>query len=229
MTDPSTPDSLFRPLVERAIELAAEWHDGTYRKGRWRDPVFDRPTDQSVEVPVMAHLAAVAMIVERAGWPETVVAAAYLHDALEDQNRHGQKLQRHQLRTAVGPEVERLVAAVSEQKWDAEGKHRPWRIRKEEYVSELETAPPAAVGISLADKLHNLWSINQSLEAGEVVFGPAPERRGFNAGPSEQAWFHRAVLEASTHHDDPRLAPMRQRLREEVDRFDAGRERPKEQ
>jgi len=229
MTDPSTPDSLFRPLVERAIELAAEWHDGTYRKGRWRDPVFDRPTDQSVEVPVMAHLAAVAMIVERAGWPETVVAAAYLHDALEDQNRHGQKLQRHQLRTAVGPEVECLVAAVSEQKWDAEGKHRPWRIRKEEYVSELETAPPAAVGISLADKLHNLWSINQSLEAGEVVFGPAPERRGFNAGPSEQAWFHRAVLEASTHHDDPRLAPMRQRLREEVDRFDAGRERPKEQ
>ena len=36
---------LFSPLVEQAIELAAQWHDSTYRKSRWRDPAFDLPEE----------------------------------------------------------------------------------------------------------------------------------------------------------------------------------------
>jgi len=223
VNDLSAPETLFRPLVERAIELAAQWHDRTYRKGRWRDSVFDVPGDKKVQVPVMAHLAAVATIVQRAGWPDEAVAAAYLHDALEDRNRHGRRLRREQLRDAVGAEVERLVAAVSEQKLDAKGNRRPWHARKEDYVATLASAPAPAVGISLADKLHNLWSINQSLDAGENVFVSGPDRTSLNAGPDEQAWFHRAVLEASMRRKDPRLEPMRKRLQQEVDRFEVWR------
>lgn len=220
MNDIPTPDTLFSPLVERAIELAAKWHDVTYRKGGWRDPVFEVPTDQEVQVPVMAHLAAVASIVQRAGWGDRAVAAAYLHDTIEDRNRHGQRLRREQLREAVGHEVEQLVAAVSEQKLDAAGQQRPWRDRKEDYVTTLRTAPAQAVAISLADKLHNLWSINQSLMAGESLFTTGPNRTSLNAGPEAQQWFHRAVLDASTTIDDPRLVPMRERLRREIDRFE---------
>ena len=213
--DAPDSDTLFSPLIEHAIELSAQWHDGTYRKSVWRDPAFEVPEGEEIQVPVIAHLAAVASIVHRAGWGEPVVAAAYLHDAIEDMNEHGQRLRRKQLRDAVGAEVARLVAQVSEQKLDDDGEMRPWRDRKEDYLESIRTGSPQAAAISLADKIHNLWSITQSLEAGEDILS-------ILSGDAEaQRWFHRAVLEASTHHDDPRLDPMQNRLQTELDRFES--------
>jgi (p)ppGpp synthase/HD superfamily hydrolase len=213
MEDLPTSDTLFSPLIEHAIELSAQWHDGTYRKSVWRDPAFEVPEDETVQIPVISHLAAVASIVRRAGWGESVVAAAYLHDAIEDMNRHGQRLRRKQLREAMGAEVARIVAEVSEQKLDEEGRMRSWRARKEEYVESIRSGSPEAAAISLADKIHNLWSITQSLTAGEDIFALLSE------GAEAQHWFHRAVLEASRHHDDPRLEPMRERLDQEIARL----------
>ena len=214
MEDVTAPDTLFSPLIEHAIELSAQWHDGTYRKSVWRDPAFEVPEDEEIQIPVIAHLAAVASIVHRAGWDETTVAAAYLHDAIEDMNEHGQRLRRKQLRDAVGAEVARLVAQVSEQKLDTDGEMRPWRDRKEDYLESVRTGSAQAAAISLADKIHNLWSITQSLEAGEDILA-------ILSGDAEaQRWFHQAVLEASQTHDDPRLKPMRDRLQRELDRFE---------
>ena len=219
MDDVPDPDPLFSPLIEHAIELSAQWHDGTYRKSVWRDPAFEVPEGKEIQIPVIAHLAAVASIVHRAGWDETVVAAAYLHDAIEDMNEHGQRLRRKQLRDAVGAEVARLVAQVSEQKLDDDGQMRPWRTRKEDYLESVRTGNPEAAAISLADKIHNLWSITQSLEAGEDILSVL-------SGDAEaQRWFHESVLEASRHHDDPRLDPMHERLHTELDRFKAVLER----
>ena len=215
MENAPTPEALFRPVIEHAIELSAQWHDGTYRKGAWRDPAFEVPEGEEVQIPVIAHLAAVASIVRRAGWGEETVAAAYLHDAIEDMNRHGQRLRRKQLRDAVGAEVARLVAQVSEQKLDDDGQMRPWRARKEDYLDSIRAGRPDAAAISLADKVHNLWSITQSLEAGEDIFS------ALSGDAEAQQWFHEAVLEASTHHDDPRLDPMRERLQTELDRYEA--------
>ena len=215
MDSPSPPDTLFSPLIEHAIELSAQWHDGTYRKSVWRDPAFEVPEGREIQIPVIAHLAAVASIVHRAGWDEATVAAAYLHDTIEDMNQHGQRLRRKQLREAVGPEVAKLVAQVSEQKLDRAGEMRSWRDRKEDYLQSLDAAGAQAVAISLADKIHNLWSITQSLDAGEDIFS------ALTGGAEAQLWFHRAVLETSTHYDDPRLEPMRERLRREIERFEA--------
>lgn len=220
MSDVPSSDAVFSPLVERAVELASQWHDRTYRKGSWRASAFEPPTDEEVQVPVMAHLATVALVVQRAGWSDPVVAAAYLHDVLEDRNRYGQRLRREALRDAVAPEVERLVVAVSERKLDAKGKRRPWRARKEGYIDKLMAASPEAVAISLSDKFHNLWSINESLAAGENVFASGPHRTALSAGPKQQHWFHRTVMEVSTRYDDPRLDPIRSRLRREVERFE---------
>jgi len=215
MTDVPPPDALFSPLIEHAIELSAQWHDGTYRKSVWRDPAFEVPEGQDIQIPVMAHLAAVASIVHRAGWDEVTVAAAYLHDTIEDMNEHGQRLRRKQLREAVGAEVAKLVAQVSEQKLDEEGEMLPWRDRKEDYLTSLRDGSPEGAAISLADKIHNLWSINQSLESGENILTVLSGDR------EAQDWFHRAVLEASKAHDDSRLVPMRERLQQEIERFEA--------
>jgi hypothetical protein len=107
------------------------------------------------------------------------------------------------------------VAQVSEQKLDDDGQMRPWRARKEDYLDSIRAGRPDAAAISLADKVHNLWSITQSLEAGEDIFS------ALSGDAEAQQWFHEAVLEASTHHDDPRLDPMRERLQTELDRYEA--------
>lgn len=215
MDDVPAPDTLFSPLVEHAAELAAQWHDGTYRKSVWRPPAFEVPDEEVVQVPVISHLAAVASIVRRAGWDNVTIAAAYLHDTIEDANRYGQRLRRTQLREAVGTEVTSLVAQVSEQKLDEAGEMRPWRDRKEGYLDSLRAGPPRAMAISLADKIHNLWSINQSLEAGEDILSM------LSGDGADQLWFHQAVLDTSAHHDDSRLSPMRTRLQDEIDRFES--------
>ena len=212
---------LFSPLVEQAIELAAQWHDGTYRKSRWRDPAFDPPDEAVLRVPVVAHVTAVALIVQRAGWDEETVAAAFLHDVLEDFNRFGQTFRHEQLHRQLGEAVAALVEVVSEQKFDDEGRWRSWRDRKEGYVAQLRAGVPRAAAISLADKLHNLWSMNQGLASGLDIFNDGPNHRGLSAGPEEQFWFYKAVISATLEHADPRLEPMRTRLAEEIDRFRA--------
>jgi hypothetical protein len=213
--------NVFSPLIEQAVELAAQWHDGTYRKGQWRDPAFDLPDDMTPRVPVMTHVTAVALTVQRAGWDDETVAAAFLHDVLEDRNRFGHRFRRERLRQQMGEAVAALVETVSEQKLDDEGRPRPWRARREGYLAQLRAGSARAVAISLADKLHNLWSMNESLARGLDIFNDGPDRKALNAGPEEQLWFHKAVISASLSHSDPRLEPMRARLVEEIDRFGA--------
>lgn len=216
----------FSPLVERAAELAAEWHDGTYRKSRWRDVPFAVPADEPpVRVPVVAHLAVVATTVQRAGWEEVVVAAAFLHDVLEDRNRYGDRMTPQRLAELVGPEVAALVVDVTEPRAEGGGA-LPWRVRKEAYLARLRQAPDAAVAVALADKLHNLWTVRQGLEAGRDPFTPAPGRRPLSAGPEAQRWFFRAVLELAAGRPDPRLEPLREALRAELERFERALEAP---
>ena len=220
-----TPETLFSPLVEQAIELAAEWHEGTYRKSRWRGAPFVAPEGTVLRIPAMAHATAVALTVQRAGWEDEVVAGAFLHDVLEDANRFDQAMRRADLEGLVGEEVVRLVAAVTEPKRDDDGAFLPWIVRKEAYLERLAAGPPGSAAISLADKLHNAYTMNGGLEAGIDIFsseeGPGRSRRGLSAGPEAQRCFFEAVLEATERHDDARLVPMRARLRREVERFAA--------
>lgn len=216
----ANPTTLFSPLIEHAVELAAQWHDGTYRKGYWRDTPFDVPDGAILQVPVMAHVTAVALTVMRAGWDEQTIAAAFLHDVLEDANQYDHYLRTAHLERIVGVEVARLVLQVTEEKFDEAGTHRTWRERKEAYIAGLRRHAVEAAAISLADKQHNLWNINQTLERGIDVYATGTTRRGLSSGPEEQHWFHLEVLESTRHHLDDRLVPMRDGLRFELSRFE---------
>ena len=210
----------FSPLLEAAAELAAEWHDGTYRKGRWRAALFALPHGAPVRVPTMAHLSTVALTVMRAGFDDETVAAALLHDSLEDANRVGERFRRAVLDTALGPRVAALVAAVSEPQTDADGAPLGWQARKDAYLASLAAAPADAHGISLADKVHNLWTTNEALAAGEDPWRTTPLSTGLTAPPERQRWFYAAVLAITRRHDDPRLPPLRDALAAEIGRFD---------
>jgi hypothetical protein len=216
----------FSPLVERAVELAAEWHEGTYRKSRWRPAPFEPPRDASdgsvesaLQIPVMAHVTSVALAVQRAGWGDEAVAAAFLHDVLEDRNRFGGALPRERLAAEVGEAVARLVEVVTEPKRDAAGAPLPWRARKAAYVAQVAAGPPEAAAVSLADKLHNAWTMNEALRAGIDIYTSEGSRRGLSAGPEAQLWFFHAVSQAVSNHADPRLCPLRVQLSAEVERF----------
>jgi (p)ppGpp synthase/HD superfamily hydrolase len=210
----------FSELVERAIELAAEWHDQTYRKSRWRESAFEAPAGVGpARVPVIAHVTAVALTVQRAGWDDATVAAAFLHDILEDRNRYGDHLNEQSLRTLVGDEVTDRVLGVTEPQFGEDGEPLPWRFRKDTYLERLQQAAGESVAISLADKLHNAWTMSRGLEAGFDIFRPAAGRRALSAGPAEQLWFYNAVLAIADRRGDSRLATMRSELAAEVDRF----------
>lgn len=216
-SDPIGPNS---PLIEHAIELAAQWHEGTYRKSRWRETAFEIPEGEILRVPVMAHVTTVALMVQRAGWDDVTVAAAFLHDVIEDQNAYGQHMSYDDLKNLIGKDVADRVVEVTEQKYDARGRHNPWRTRKEGYLEGLRRHTPGAIAISLADKTHNLYSMNACLGQNIDIFTTSADIKGLSAGPAEQQWFHRNILELSRQFDDPRLVPLRDQLENEVARFE---------
>lgn len=214
-----TQAEFFSPLIEKANELAAEWHAGTYRKGRWRLPAFSFPNGDPPRIPTISHVTMVAFTVQRAGWDETTVAAALLHDILEDPNQLGQIMTFEMLSKLMGERVAQLVSEVTEEKTDTHGKKLSWKERKIGYIEGLMQYSVEAAAISISDKIHNLWSLNQSLTEGINVFQSAGHRRGLNAGPEPQRWFYKEVYEATLHHHDERLAPMRQRYLDELEQF----------
>ena len=62
--------ALMTSRLEAAFRWAAECHEGQTRKGS--------------RTPYVEHVAAVALVVDRAGFDEDVVIAGLLHDVVED-------------------------------------------------------------------------------------------------------------------------------------------------
>ena len=85
----------------------------------------------------------------------------------------------------------------------------------------LRSESAEAAAVSLADKLHNAYAMASSLEAGVDIFRAAPGRTALSAGAEDQLWYFRAVVEATAHHEDPRLDALRARLALEIERFAA--------
>jgi len=129
-------DRGYSELYEDALRLAATVHRRQMRKG--------------TEIPYVTHLVHVSVILMRHGFPIEVVVAGLLHDIVEDQ---GYSLR--EIRQRFGERVAEVVAALSEQKLDHEGRKRPWEARKREGLAHLRQASQAAVAVKAADTLHN--------------------------------------------------------------------------
>ncbi|MBI2007121.1 MAG: bifunctional (p)ppGpp synthetase/guanosine-3',5'-bis(diphosphate) 3'-pyrophosphohydrolase [Candidatus Blackburnbacteria bacterium] len=134
-------------LVSRAIIVADEAHKGQLRK-----------SDGS---PYIHHPIQVGLILARHNYPAHVVAAGILHDVIEDTG-----VSEEELRVKFGGEIADLVMDVTEP-----SKKLPWKERKRAYLERLRLAPIDAVGISIADRIHNKASFLQTYkEQGESLF-----------------------------------------------------------
>ncbi len=191
--DSSNPEkgTLFSPMLEAAVRLAARGHYHQFRKNAADEnrgsPSGDYLPDQ---VPYIAHLMGTMCILARVGVRDEVLAAAILHDYLEDvPDPNG----RESIRTVLGEEVLSLVLEVTEHKRHGFNQVDTWDIRKQEQIDHVEQMPREAVLIKAADVLHNLLSLLADLEAAEDTDSVW---RPFNAGPERQLWYFKGVVDA---------------------------------
>lgn len=189
------PDDLLGEALERALRRAAVIHRDQARRGSG--------------VPYVQHVAAVAMILDRLGFPEPVVIAGLLHDAVEDTDESIGAIE-----ADFGPEVAALVRHNSELKVDETGRKRPWEDRKRDHLEALADAPVEARAVALADKLHNLLSIRLDLAEGRDVWS------SFRADRGRVLWYYRAMADR-LGRGDPRLEALADRCRALVNAFEA--------
>lgn len=176
--------------LERAIRLATRGHYFQFRKRPDGAPSCDpcAPPLPHNCVPYVAHLMSVVAILSAVGVGERVLAAAVLHDYLEDvPDPDGEET----IRQEAGGDVLALVREVTEDKRDHMDSNLTWAVRKAEQLEAVTGMSEEAVLIKAADLLHNLFSLAVDLADSEdsaSVWGR------FNAGREQQLeYFARAV------------------------------------
>lgn len=183
--------ALFSPLLEAAVRLASRGHYHQFRKNAANENSGPPRGDFAPNrVPYIAHLMGTMCILARVGVRDEVLAAAILHDYLEDvPDPDG----RESIRVALGEEVMSLVLEVTESKRRGLDQVDTWDIRKREQLERVEQMPREAVLIKAADMLHNLLSLLSDLEVAE---DPDIVWSSFNAGPDRQFWYFGGTIDA---------------------------------
>jgi len=157
--------------LDDALVYAARIHRGQTR----RDPHHPHP--------YLVHLLAVAALVGEAGGDEDQMIAALLHDAAEDAGGL-ERLQDIQRR--FGERVAHIVDWCTD---TYESPKPPWRPRKAAHLQRLQHAPPDALLVLLADKVHNLRSLLRWFRReGLACF------QHFHGGQEGTLWYYREMV-----------------------------------
>ncbi|MCD8221673.1 MAG: HD domain-containing protein [Clostridiales bacterium] len=154
-------------MIRKAVAFAAKAHEGAVRKGSG--------------IPYIYHPMEVALVVSMMTKDEAIIAAAYLHDVLEDT-----PVTAEEIRAAFGCRVLELVSQ------ETEDKSRSWRERKGHTIEHVKTASREVKILTLADKVCNLRATARDyLATGDQVWERFNEKR-----KSMQQWYYRGLLES---------------------------------
>jgi (p)ppGpp synthase/HD superfamily hydrolase len=135
------------PLVHSALEQARADHAGQLRNG-------------SGGMPYIEHPVQVAALLDEHGYGEEVLAAALLHDVVENS-----ETTLDELREKFGEAVAGMVGALSDDEALDD-----YRQRKAEHRERLAAAPVEAMAIYGADKLTNSKTLRAAYaEEGDAV------------------------------------------------------------
>lgn len=167
-------------LLDRAIIFATRAHSGTYRKG--------------TNIPYIVHPIEAAAIVATITDDPDMIAAAVLHDVVEDTDATVDEI-----RLFFNDHIAKLVEAESEDKRKNLPPQETWMIRKLETLEFLRTrADRDAKILALADKLSNMRAIYRDVSnIGDRLW----ER--FNEKNKERhGWMYRQTAEALSELSD---------------------------
>jgi guanosine-3',5'-bis(diphosphate) 3'-pyrophosphohydrolase len=127
-------------LIKEALETARRAHAGQIRSG------------SSDGMPFIEHPIAVAERLAQHRYGDEVLAAALLHDVVENS-----EIEIAEVRERFGENVAELVAALTEDK-----SIPSYEDRKEEHRWRVAKAGPAALAIFAADKLTNVAMLREA-------------------------------------------------------------------
>lgn len=159
-------------LVSEAIIFAVNAHDGARRKNS--------------QTPYILHPIEAAVIVGTMTEDQNVIAAAVLHDVVEDTEYSIDDIE-----TKFGTRVKELVLSETENKRSSLPPSETWRIRKEETLSVLKNTDDMDVlMVWIGDKLSNIRAIYRDFKAEGIAMW-----NKFNQNNvSEQEWYYRSVV-----------------------------------
>ena len=167
-------------LVSEAIAFAVAAHDGMRRK--------------KSESPYILHPMEAAVIVGTMSDDQNLIAAAVLHDVVEDAGITIEEIERR-----FGKRVGELVTSETEDKRADLPPSETWRIRKEESLSVLKNTDDIAVlMVWLGDKLANMRSFYRAFKAE----GDAMWQKFNQKNVKEQAWYYRSIADLTARLSD---------------------------
>ncbi len=167
-------------LVSEAIAFAVKAHDGMRRK-KSESPYILHPMEAAVIVGTMTN-------------DQNLIAAAALHDVVEDAN-----ITLDEIEAKFGKRVRELVQSETEDKRADLPPASTWRIRKEESLSVLKNTDDIGVlMVWLGDKLANMRSVYRDFK----VEGIRMWQRFNQKDVAEQAWYYRSIADLTKRLSD---------------------------
>ena len=158
-------------FLDRAIKFAVDAHAGTERRGKG--------------FPYIVHCLEAMAIVATITNDQELLAAAALHDTVEDTD-----VTADDLRNAFGERVARIVEAESEPQMGDLELSKSWHTRKQAAIDRLANASHDAKIVAMGDKLSNMRAIAHDYrKMGEALWSK------FNApnGRADHEWHYRGL------------------------------------
>ncbi len=160
-------------ILDRAITFAVKAHAGTERRGKG--------------FPYIVHPMEAMEIVSTMTSDQELLAAAALHDTIEDTD-----VTVEQLRVLFGERIASIVAAESDSVIEGMNEEESWHTRKLEGIERLRRASRDIKVVALGDKLSNMRSIARDY----AVQGDRLWSLFHVSDPTEHAWRYHALAEA---------------------------------
>ncbi|MDR1791084.1 MAG: bifunctional (p)ppGpp synthetase/guanosine-3',5'-bis(diphosphate) 3'-pyrophosphohydrolase [Propionibacteriaceae bacterium] len=188
-------------LIEKAYRVAAQCHAGQTRKNG---------------EPFITHPLAVATIAASLGVNEATIAAALLHDTVEDT-----PYTLEQLTADFGPEIAKMVDGVTKLDKIAYGENA-----KAETIRKMVLAMSKDIRvliIKLSDRLHNMRTLRHMRQDRQLaiaketleIFAPLAHRLGMNTIKWELEDLAFSTLEPKIYHEIVKMVAERAPMREE--------------
>ena len=157
-------------LFDRAARYAIEAHADTERRGKG--------------FPYIIHPMEAAAIVATITADPEILAAAVLHDVVEDTDRTVEDLRRE-----FGDRIAELVAAESDDPMAHLSEEASWHARKQAAIDRLAMAPHDAKIVAMGDKLSNMRAIARDHEQiGDEIWNLFHTKE-----KSEHEWHYRGL------------------------------------
>jgi len=160
-------------LLDRAIIFAVKAHAGTERRGKG--------------FPYIVHPMEAMEIVATITPDQELLAAAALHDVVEDTDVSADEIRRE-----FGDRIANLVVAESDVFEEGVSEEDSWHARKRAAIERLRKAPHDAKIVALGDKLSNMRAIARDYaQKGDELW------KIFHAkDPKDHEWHYRGLADS---------------------------------